>query len=55
MYLVPPKCCCGGFRRIFPIDATKTDIKFEIPTIENPRIDISDEYLLHIGKIRLTA
>ena len=27
-------------RRIFPIDATKTDIKFEIPTIENPRINI---------------
>ena len=40
MYLVLPKCRCGRFRQIFPIDATKTDIKFEIPTIENPRINI---------------
>ena len=40
MYLVPPKCRCGGFRRIFSIYATKTDIKFDIPTIENPRINI---------------
>ena len=37
MYLLPPKCRCGRFRRIFHIDATKTDIKFEIPTIENPK------------------
>ena len=36
MYLVLPKCRCGGFRRIFPIDATKLISNLKFPPLKTP-------------------